>query len=425
MKRALLPIAFLAGTIAYAAEPPEPKFLGITLDDKVQIGYGLAIADVDGDKLPDILLADKKQFVWYKNPGPAKATDPAAWQKYVIAENLTPKDNVCIAAQDIDGDGKCEIAVGAEWNPGDTENSGAVFYLIPPADRTQLWTPVTLPHEPTVHRMKWVQGGDGKWALVMVPLHGRGNQKGEGASVKIIRYIPPAALNDPKGEWKTEVINGGADMHMTHNFEPVTAAAAGEKAAGIYVGAKEGMFLLTSDAAGWHASPRIAESAGWPWKDAGSETHAKIKGMGELRRYPRADAQFAFVAVEPMHGTDLVDYTPKTTAQGVTYERHLLTDKLSDGHALACGDLLGWKEAQVVIGWRGNPTSPTPDNVGIKIFTPIDAEHTQWRDSLVDNKIACEDLMLADLNGDGKLDIIGAGRATHNLKVYFNQTGGK
>jgi AcrR family transcriptional regulator len=33
-----------------------------------------------------------------------------------------------------------------------------------------------------------------------------------------------------------------------------------------------------------------------------------------------------------------------------------------------------------------------------------------------------EDLQLADLDGDGKLDIIAAGRATKNVKVYFNTT---
>jgi hypothetical protein len=76
--------------------------------------------------------------------------------------NLTKNDNVCIAAQDIDGDGKCEVAVGAEWNPGDTVNSGAVFYLIPPADRTQKWEPVKFPSvEPTTHRMKWIKLGEG------------------------------------------------------------------------------------------------------------------------------------------------------------------------------------------------------------------------------------------------------------------------
>ncbi len=38
-----------------------------------------------------------------------------------------------------------------------------------------------------------------------------------------------------------------------------------------------------------------------------------------------------------------------------------------------------------------------------------------------DNTMACEDLTVADLNGDGKLDIVAAGRATKNVKVYFNE----
>jgi hypothetical protein len=39
--------------------------------------------------------------------------------------------------------------------------------------------------------------------------------------------------------------------------------------------------------------------------------------------------------------------------------------------------------------------------------------------------MACEDLKIADLNGDGKPDIIAAGRSTHNLKVYWNRSGEK
>ena len=49
------------------------------------------------------------------------------------------------------------------------------------------------------------------------PLHGRGNKNGEGAPVKVLLYHPPTPLNDPSGEWKSEVVD--ESMHMTHNFD--------------------------------------------------------------------------------------------------------------------------------------------------------------------------------------------------------------
>ncbi|MCH9021813.1 MAG: glycogen debranching enzyme N-terminal domain-containing protein, partial [Planctomycetes bacterium] len=51
-----------------------------------------------------------------------------------------------------------------------------------------------------------------------------------------------------------------------------------------------------------------------------------------------------------------------------------------------------------------------------------DPQATQWKSIWIDkNGMAAEDLRLADLNGDNKIDIIAAGRATHNLKIYWNQ----
>ena len=67
------------------------NFMAQTIDAEVDIGYGLAIGDVDGDGDPDILLADKGQFVWYRNPD---------WKSFILAENLTERDNVCLAARD-------------------------------------------------------------------------------------------------------------------------------------------------------------------------------------------------------------------------------------------------------------------------------------------------------------------------------------
>ena len=404
-------LLFFLATSLLAAEPPEPRFTAITLDDKIQIGYGLAIADVDGDGQPDVLLADKRQIVWYRNPGPAKARDAAAWAKFLIAENLTEHDNVCLAAQDLDGDGKCELAVGAEWNPGDTEHSGAVFYLIAPADRTQRWEPVKFPSvEPTTHRMKWLKLEDGTWGLLVVPLHGRGNKNGEGVPVKVLCYHKPA---DPRGEWKAEIVD--ESMHMTHNFDRlVFAEDAGHEH--LLVAGKEGVTFGMRENGKWKPSLSVQHAAYSP----------VLSGVGEIRiGWALVDEErkpFG-AAIEPMHGSALVVYhqdavDPKSKAP----PRRVLTDKLIEGHALACGDLLGVKSDQIVVGWRGNPANPA-NTFGIHLWTPLDATGEHWRESVVDDGgLACEDLTLADLDGDGRPDLAASGRATHNVKLYFNDT---
>jgi hypothetical protein len=60
---------------------------------------------------------------------------------------------------------------------------------------------------------------------------------------------------------------------------------------------------------------------------------------------------------------------------------------------------------------------------GVRIYVGSDSEGKKWTEYTLDEKIriACEDLLPADLDGDGDLDIIAAGRATHNLVVYWNQ----
>ncbi len=249
--------------------------------------------------------------------------------------------------------------------------------------------------------MRWVKNGTGKFGLVVVPLHGRGNKNGQGAGVKILTYRMPA---DPKDTWTTEVLN--ETFHMTHNFDPVQWDS--DAAQELLIGGREGSFLLDLSKSGKGEVIQLG----------GDESG----GAGEIRLGKLGGRQRFFATVEPMHGTNLVVYTEPRDSSQKRWNRHVLDSSLIDGHALACGDLLGQGRDQIVVGWRA--MNKPNARVGIKLFSCEDERGQKWSEMLVDdNTMACEDLCLADLNGDGKLDIIAAGRATKNVKIYFNETG--
>lgn len=382
----VLGFAALSAT-ALALEAPVPVFESAVIDDAIKIGYGIAVADLDGDKKLDIVIADKSEVVWYQNP---------SWQKHVLARQLTLLDNVCVAARDIDGDGLAEVAVGAQWNPGETVDeakSGAVFYLQRPAEVTQPWTPVKLAHEPTVHRMKWVQTGPKEFKLVVVPLHGRGNNPatGEGDPVRVLAYDVPADRGDAAG-WTTSVVD--ASLNKTHNFE-VRRSRAGVES--VWIGGRQGV--------------RQVSFAEGRWQGKSLELPGLEQGVGEIRA---AGTQILAV-VQPMHGNAVAIYHDDTG-------RTVLDESLNQGHALVCQPLLGRGFPEVVVGWR------EPDaegNTGLKLFLRDDADGGEkWSSHVLgpDTPMACEDVAVADLDADGKPDLIAAGRATHNVVIYWNKT---
>ena len=230
---------------AAAQSVPEFRWRTETIDE-IQVGYGLQMTDVDGDGKTDIVLADKKTIQWYQNP---------SWKKHVIAKDLTKRDNVCVAARDIDGDGKCEIAVGGQWNYRESIKDGAVFYLDPPSDRTQRWKPIELHHEPSVHRMHWVLGMDGKYQLIVKPLRGRGTVDGVGPGLRVLQYFVPP---EPSQPWKTEVVCDF--LHLSHNFHPVNWDDDPEEE--LIIAAKEGVWHLDQTREGWKSTQLTDQFAG-------------------------------------------------------------------------------------------------------------------------------------------------------------------
>ena len=381
-------LIILLNVVCSASRAQTATFKGEVIDKNVAIGYGLAIGDVDGDGKTDILLADKTEIVWYKNPG----KKGEAWIRYVIAKDLTEKDNVAIAARDIDGDGKVEVAVGAQWNPAETKDikqSGAVFYLMPPQDRTKPWQPVTLHHEVTIHRMRWVKNSDGEFQLMVLPLHGQGNEKGEGASVKMIAFDVPEKKD---GIWGYHLIDTG--MHMTHNFQPMEVPG---RFLGLAVAGKEGVQVFLNGADGW------APSGNWMVPE---------RGVGEVRMGGLGNNQLFTTTIEPMHGNTLVVYSKDN--------RTVLTDKIKEGHALVTGDFFGIGRDQIVMGWR-NPN--VIGETGVRIYVGTDKDGKEWKEYTLDEsiKMACEDITAADLDDDGDLDVIASGRASNNVVIYWNQ----
>ncbi|MCH2064130.1 MAG: hypothetical protein MK194_10445 [Roseibacillus sp.] len=386
-------------TSAYAAEP---NFEAQTVDPQIAIGYGLAIGDVDGDGDQDILLADKRDFWWYENP---------SWKKHLFhtfhkgEKRGQLRDNVCIAARDIDGDGKVEVAVGGNWNPGNTdseEQSGSIHYL----GSLGKVNPVRLPHDPTTHRMRWVDTGDKNYALVVLPLHGRGNRGGQGKGVNVTAYIPPA---DPSiGNWKTAIINN--ELHKTHNFDSMSSGSSDS----VVIAGAEGARAVWHTKGTWHSSDLALPDMN---NGAGEIRIGKANPFGVYGKQALSQKN-TYACIEPLHGNTVAVYEVEGGKGGKTeWQRTVLDDSLAQGHALEYADVLGTGSLQVIAGWR-NPNKE--GKVGIKLYAR--AKEGEWKTHLLDdNKMACEDLKIADLNKDGKLDIIACGRSTRNVVIYWNK----
>ena len=373
----------LVNTVS-AESIPEFKWRAVEID-KIQIGYGLQLADVNGDGKTDIVLADKNTIQWYENP---------QWTKHIIARGLTPRDNVCITARDIDGDGKCEIAVGGQWNFRETLKDGAVFYLIPPEDRRQPWTPVKLHNDPSTHRMHWVRDQDEQYRLVVKPLRGRGSVNGDGNGLRVLEYFMPP---NPKDDWKYEVVCDF--MHLSHNFHVVNWDDDAEEE--MIIAGKEGV---------WHFDRR---------EDGWSATQLTKNFAGEIRDGRLPNGKRFIATIEPMHGSTSAVYREPKKKGELWQSVKVLDEALKDGHAVACADYLGVGSDQIVVGWRAMNERGVP---GIKLFTPMDEAGKRWRETRISAEgVAVEDIKVADMNGDGRIDIVAAARQTKNLVIFFNE----
>jgi hypothetical protein len=98
------------------------------------------------------------------------------------------------------------------------------------------------------------------------------------------------------------------------------------------------------------------------------------------------------------------------------WTRHPIDDTFRDGHALVCADLDGDGNDEIVAGFRGPGTS-------LCVYYAADDSGRRWERQTVDTHMAASCLAVADINADGRPDLVAIGASTANVKWYENLPG--
>lgn len=412
--RYLVPCLLLFATGA-VAEAQTLNLRPQEISNRLGVGYAVNLIDMNDDKRLDIVVVDTNRVIWFENPG-ASST---AWEMHTLIEDQTKKDNVCFAPYDIDGDGKLDFALGADWRPIDTRTGGTIQWISRGKSPADHWLVHPIGEAPTTHRMRWADlDGDGRSELIVVPMMGRDSTKPHymETALQVLAYKIP---KDPvKGPWVPEVIN--EEMHVAHNFFPTDLN--GDGRTDILVASFEGVSLLERSPAGKWSRTLIG---------TGNQETSPERGSSEIKHGKLKDGRDYIATIEPWHGFQVVVYTRPVAAVGDAkgtaapsplWKRTMVDDDLKWGHAVWCADLDGDGDQELIIGIRDDKNAEVKS--GLRIYEPQPAADGSiaWKRQVVDpGGVAIEDLAAGDLNGDGRPDIVAVGRKTKNVRIYWNE----
>lgn len=362
-----------------------PEFESVVIDPNVgKVCYAVTLADVDTDGDLDIVALTENRVLWYEQP---------TWAPHVILKDQTPPDNVCIAPHDIDGDGLVDFAIGAGWT-----KTGTLHWIRRSARQDELWQVASIGEETSVHRMRWADVlGKGKPQLVISPLNAS-----QGQGVRLLAFeVPAKPVTD---RWPSTILN--ADLNRMHNHWHTDFD--GNGTVDTLTASREGVSLISVSDSGWkltHLGDGISGQA-----------DVNLNGAGEIKSGRLKSRQRFLTSVEPMHGDHLAAYLEPQAAD-TEWRRVVIDQGFKRGHALWTADFDGDGSDDIAFGH-----SDTPEKFGVRVYHCTDDNGQHWARQILDEGgMATEDLIVADLTGDGHSDIVAGGRGTHNVKLYVNQ----
>jgi hypothetical protein len=376
----------------------EAEVMPVTL----QVGYAVRTADLSGDGKLDIVIVDSKRILWLENP---------TWKVHEIYSTPSaPFDNVCIAIKDIDGDGRLDMALGSDWQFGNSDSGGHIGLLFSPEDPRNPWTYRQIATEPTAHRMAWADlDGNGKQELIVAPLKGRGSRPPEltQTGVRLLSFSIPAKPRE--ANWESETLTDA--LHVMHNVDVIDMNRDGKDE--IVAASFEGLTVVQLDNSGKISLKAIG---------SGQTGMAPAIGSSEVRVWQSDHKLPKFAAtIEPWHGDKVVVYTEDASGANTDlsrlWTRTEVDKELKWGHAVAWGQLDDDPAPELVAGIRDDLDGSA--RCGVRIY---DWQEGKWKRSLIEpGQVAVEDIAVSDFDGDGKPDIIAVGRATHNAVIYWNR----
>lgn len=402
---------FIAIALSAANAPSSSvQFTTHVISDQLRGGYSVAIADVNHDGKLDIIpvAAGGTELAWYENP---------TWEKHVMLDDK--RAMLWAAPADLDGDGIPEFALLADFGQNPKTAKGTIWLLKSQGDPKAPWKSYPVDAVPTAHRVAWADfEGNGQMEMVMAPfigLKGWEDPKYHD-NVPVYYWRVPAKLDGPSLEkpWKRETLDDklyGVVHHLhTVKWNP-------GKRDDLLVAGFDGIMLYTPSGRGDKLKferrqlakgdePRDVPGAGGMTQGSNDVHILNIKGKRFL------------AAQEPWHGDEIVVYANK----GGHWERNVIFKGLIQGHEIAVGDLNGDGRDDIVAVDVTNRGRPTPASV--HIFYSEDDSGTQWRHELLDeNMMAGSGVMVADINGDGRPDIVAI--SGNQVKYYENMGAAK
>ena len=393
--------AMLTLAIAGAEAPSTSvQFSTHLITDQLRGGYSVAIADVNHDGKLDIIpvAAGQSELAWFENP---------TWERHVMLNDK--KAMLWASPADVDGDGIPEFALLSDFGQDPKTSKGSIWLLKNQGDPKAMWKSYAVDAVPTAHRVTWADlEGNGKKEIVMAPfvgLKGWEDPKYKD-NVPLLFWRVPATLDQT---WKRETVDDKL-YGVVHHLHAVKWTPG--KRDGLMVAGFDGIVLYSPSGQG--DKLRFDRQV-----LAKGDEQRNVPGAGGMTQgtndvYPINIKGKRFLAAqEPWHGDEIVVYSE----QGGQWQRNVIFKGLVQGHEIAVGDLNGDGRDDIVAVDVTNRGRPTPASV--HIFYSEDDTGTQWRHELLDeNMMAGSGVVIADINGDGRPDIVAI--SGNSVKYYEN-----